>query len=144
MALSLNAPIDDLGLSNRVRNVLHLHGLHTVANLLKCDYKTAFRGFGPGARAELASALESKGVTPPAGLTRSETDDIADDISKLVGQVDASFRKWSARIHHFEMRIQELTARRCGHQPCSQGDAEAAKLAHTPREARSGASRTHA
>lgn len=116
MALSLNAPIEDLRLSNRVCNVLHLSGLHTVASLLNCNYKTALRGFGPGARAELASALESNGFSPPANLNPSEIDGIAADIAKLFGQMEASFQKWSSRIEHFEMRIKELTARGSRHQ----------------------------
>lgn len=116
MALYLNAPIEDLRLSNRVRNVLRLRGLHTVASLLECDYKTALRGFGPGARAELASALQTNGFEPPAGLNPSEIDDIAVDISRLFGQVEASFQKWSARLEHFEGRIRELTARAGSHQ----------------------------
>jgi hypothetical protein len=126
MALSLDSPVEDLGLSNRVRNVLHLSGLHTVASLLKCDYKTALRGFGLGARAELASALETKGFTPPASLNPSEIDDIAGDISKLFGQMEVSFQKWSARIEHFEMRIRELTARASSHQRRDRSAAEAA------------------
>jgi hypothetical protein len=129
MALSLDAPIEELKLSNRVRNVLRLGGLHTVASLLKCDYKTALRGLGPGARAELASALESNGFAPPSSLNPSETDDIASDVSKLFGQMEASFQKWNSRIEHFETRIRELTARGCGRRRYPPA-AEVAEQAH--------------
>jgi hypothetical protein len=105
MALSLNAPIEDLKLSNRVRNVLHLSGLHTIASLLQCDYSTALRRFGMGARTELASALKSNGFTLPASLNPSEVDKNAVEISKLFGQMETSFQKWNSRIEHFEVRL---------------------------------------
>jgi len=111
MALSLNAPIEGLKLSGRVRNVLHLGGLHTVGSLLECDYKAALRGFGPGARAELASALESEGLAIPARLTSSDSDDILGEITKLLGQMEDSFQRWASRIQHFELRMRERTAR---------------------------------
>ncbi len=120
MALSLNAPIEDLKLSNRVRNVLHLNGLHTVDSLLKCDYNAALRGFGPGARAELSSALEFNGFLPPAGLNPADSGVIAGEISKLFEQMEGSFQKWSARILHFETRIRELTATEPGHGPAAE------------------------
>ena len=130
MALSLDAPIEDLKLSNRVRNALHHSGLHTVASVLKCDYRRALRGLGPGARAELAGALESHGFAPPASLKPSGIDDVAGDVSKLLEQMDASFRTWSARIEHFEMRIRKLTASGCGHQRRYRPAAEVAEQAH--------------
>jgi signal transduction histidine kinase len=111
MALSLNAPVEDLKLSNRVRNVLRLSGLHTIGSVLQCDYKAALRGFGLGARAELARTLKSNGFTPPASLNPSEIDDNGSEISKLFGQIETSFQKWISRIQHFEMRIGELTAK---------------------------------
>lgn len=115
MALSVDVPIEDLKLSKRVRNVLHLSGLHTIGSVLKCDYKTTLRGFGPGARAELASALEYNGFTPPANLNPSEIDNNAGEISKLFGQMERSFEKWNSRIEHFEARIRKLTAKESTH-----------------------------
>jgi len=111
MALSPDSPIEELKLSIRVRNVLHLSGLHTLRNLLECDYKTAVRGLGPGARAELARALASNGFAPPANLIRSERERYSKDVSKLFGQIESGFRKWNARLHHFEARIEELTVK---------------------------------
>ncbi len=130
MVLSSNVPIEELKLSNRVRNVLHLRGLHTIASLLECDYTTALRRFGMGARAELASALKSNGFTPPASLNPSEVDDLAGDVAKLFGQMEVSFRKWSARLDHFEMRIRELTARGYDHQLNSRKSGQLAEPAH--------------
>lgn len=126
MALSLEAPIEDLKLSKRVRNVLHLSGLHTLGSLLECDYKSALRRFGPSARAELACALETNGFTPPANLTPSEFDDLNEDLSKLYTQMAASFQKWSARLEHFETRIRELTTKGYDYHDhsCADTDAE--------------------
>jgi len=109
-ALSLDAPIEDLKLSKRVRNVLRLSGLHSVGSLLECDYEKALRGFGPRARAELACALQSNGFAPPANLNPSELDVVSEDVSKLLGQMEATLRSWSARLEHFEARIREVTA----------------------------------
>jgi len=109
MALCLDAPIEELKLSKRVRNVLHLSGLHTIRSLLECDYKTALRRFGPTARAEVACALEVSGFSPPANLTSSQFDDFNADLSKLYAQVETSCRKWSAQLAHYETRIRELT-----------------------------------
>ena len=69
MALSLDAPIEDLKLSNRLRNVLRRRGFNTLGSLLQRDYKPALRGFGPVLRAELAGALVSNGFALPANLS---------------------------------------------------------------------------
>ena len=111
MALALDSPIEDLKLSNRVRNVLHLSGLHTVGSVLQCDYTTALRGFGPGARAELACALKSQGLLPPAHLMPSEVDNFNQDVSKLLGEMESTFQKWNVRMAHFETRIRDLTTK---------------------------------
>jgi hypothetical protein len=111
MSLTLDSPIELLKLSNRVRNVLHLSGLHTVGNVLECDFTTGLRGFGPAARAELASVLKSHGLAPPAPLARSELDNFNEDVSKLFVQMEASFRKWNVRVEHFEARVRELTTK---------------------------------
>lgn len=71
MALSLNAPIEDLQLSSRVRNVLRRNGFSTLGSILERDYKSTLRGFGPRARTELACALEAKGVALPDNLSSS-------------------------------------------------------------------------
>jgi signal transduction histidine kinase len=135
MALSLNAPIEDLKLSQRVRNVLHLGGLHTVASVLKFDDRTALRRFGMGARAELASALQSHGLALPSSLEPSESDDIGGDISKLFGQIEASFQKWSSRIEHFEMRVRELTAKGSGNRRRYRHVAKVGEPAHASASA---------
>lgn len=124
MALSLNAPIEELKLSNRVRNALHLNGLHTVASLLQCDYKGHLRGFGPGARAELASAVAFNGLRPPASLNPAKIDQVPDEISRLLGQMEASFQKWSARLQHFETRVRELTEMERGHRAAAERHGE--------------------
>ena len=111
MALSLDAPIEDLKLSNRVRNVLRRRGFNTVGSLLERDYKPVLRGFGPVARAELACALDAEGLAPPANLSLSESINVAHDLSRLREQMEAIFQKWSGQIEHLERRLQGLEAR---------------------------------
>jgi len=82
MVLSLDAPIEDLKLSNRVRNVLRRRGFDTLGSLLGRDYKPALRGFGPAARAELASALASNGFALPA-ILGIDCHAFGEDASKL-------------------------------------------------------------
>lgn len=128
MALFLDAPIEDLKLSKRVRNALHLGGLHTLRSVLECDYKTAIRGFGPTARAELTSALEASGFAPLPQLYPPELDDTSEEVSKLSGQMEESFQRWGARLEYFEMRLRALTAR-AGRQ-CCPSDSEFDEQAH--------------
>ena len=101
MTLSLDAPIEDLMLSNRVRNVLRRRGFDTLSSLLRYDYKSALRGFGPSARAELISALESSGFPPPTNLSSPQFTDVAHNVSKLRGRKEAIFQKWHAQVERF-------------------------------------------
>ena len=110
MALSLDAPIEDLKLSNRLRNVLRRRGFNTLGSLLEHDYKRTLRGFGPAARVELAHTLEANGFAPPQNLSLSHFNDIGEDASDLRGEMESNFRKWNAQIRHFELRILELAA----------------------------------
>jgi signal transduction histidine kinase len=111
MSLFLDAPIEELKLSRRVRNALHHGGLHTLRSVLACDYRTTIRGFGPAARAELISALEAGGFALPSPLDPPDPDNTHDEIARLLGQMEESFQKWGARLEHFEMRLRALTAR---------------------------------
>jgi len=122
MALSLDAPIEDLKLSNRLRNVLRRRGFDTLGSLLEYDYMRTLRGFGPAARAELARALEANGFALPVNSSSSDFTDVAEEVSKLRGQMEASFQKWTVQIEDFELRIRELTANAyshaCPNPPC--------------------------
>lgn len=110
MPLFLDAPIDELKLSRRVRNALHHGGLHTLRSVLACDYKTAIRGFGPAARAELMSALEAGGFALPSRLGPPDSGNARDEVAKLLREMEESFQKWGARLEHFEMRLRVITA----------------------------------
>jgi hypothetical protein len=110
MTLSLEAPIEDLKLSTRVRNVLRRSGLDTLGSLLEPNGKPAIRGFGLEARAELARALAASGFALPANLSSSEFNEVAESVSTLRGQIEASFQKWSAQIQHLELHIRRLGA----------------------------------
>ena len=82
MALSLDAPIEDLKLSKRVRNVLRRRGFNTLGSLLQRDYKPALRGFGPASRSELACVLAANGFALPANLSSSECQAAREDAWK--------------------------------------------------------------
>lgn len=111
----LDTSIDGLKLSRRVRNALHLAGLHTLGSLLARDDKTAIRGFGPAARAELMSALESSGFALPSRLGPAGSGGSNDEIARLLAQIEEGFRTWGAHLEHFEMRLRAFAAR----SPCS-------------------------
>lgn len=110
MPLFLDAPIEELKLSRRVRNALHLAGLHTLGSVLARDYKTAIRGFGPATRAELMSALEASGFAPPSRLGPPGSDNTYDEMAHLLAQMEEGFHAWGARLEHFEMRLRAFTA----------------------------------
>lgn len=110
MPLFLDASIDQLQLSRRVRNALHLAGLHTLGSVLACDYKTSIRGFGRAAKAELMSALETSGFALPPRLVPPGSDSTQDEIAHLLAQMEESFQTWGARLEHFEMRLRAFTA----------------------------------
>jgi signal transduction histidine kinase len=131
MTLSLNAPIEDLKLSRRVRNVLRRGGFSTLASLRKRNYKPALRGFGPTAQAELASALEANGFLSPANSPRCESGDVAEDVSKLRGQMEASFREWNAQMERLEIDIRKLMTSRLDEPFLEEGSGEQAPAAVT-------------
>jgi signal transduction histidine kinase len=111
MSLFLDAPIDQLKLSRRVRNALHLAGLHTLRSVLARDDKTAIRGFGPAGRAELTSALEASGFRLPSRLGPPGCGNPHDEIAPLLAQLEGDFETWGARLEHFEMQLRAFAAR---------------------------------
>ncbi len=110
MPLFLDTPIEELKLSRRVRNALHLAGLHTLRSVLARDYETAIRGFGPAARAELMSALEASGFTLPSRLGPADSDKTSDEIARLLEQMKEGFETWGARLEYVEMRLRAFTS----------------------------------
>jgi signal transduction histidine kinase len=111
MPLFLDAPIEELKLSRRVRNALHLAGLHTLRSVLASDDRPGIRGFGPAARSELRSALEAKGFAWPVRLVPPDADTAAGEIAHLLAQMEEGFAMWGVRLEYFEMRLRALAAR---------------------------------
>jgi len=130
MPLFLDAPIDKLKLSTRVRNALHLAGLHTLGSVLACDYKNTIRGFGPVARAELISALQASGFAPPSRDGPPGSDNPQDEIARLLAQMEEGFEAWGARLEHFEMRLRAFTASSPGRYDAVQQALACRSLAH--------------
>ncbi len=65
-AISLESPVEALGLSVRARNALRGVGCRTVGDALALDLSSAIRGLGRTTRSELLSRLETAGFEHPA------------------------------------------------------------------------------
>ena len=107
MSACPNAPLDELKLSTRARNVLRRLGCTTLGSIVAREYAPSSPGLGKGTRAEVASLLEVNGLTPPAGLLPSEAAraDVAADVLRQCERMECELRRCLEQMESLKARV---------------------------------------
>ena len=110
--VTLDSPIEDLGLSGRARNALHEAGCASIRELLENDFSRAIRRLGPITREEIITALVEHGFGAPRTLSGNHREQIADlnrELDKLRDQINVASRVWQTRVERLERRLRKLS-----------------------------------
>jgi hypothetical protein len=113
--LTIDSPVQDLGVSMRTLNQLRDLGCATVADVLSASLTGS--AIGAGARSELFECLRGHGLrhsadesTPPnADLKRLEK-----QLHDLSRQMDESMAAWNVRLRNMEARLHKLSSKARG------------------------------
>src|SRR5438270_5599139 len=66
--ITMDSPVEALGLSVRARNKLHQLDCHSIGRLIGDEFARARARLGPGTRSEIAAALARYGFSAPPDL----------------------------------------------------------------------------
>jgi hypothetical protein len=110
--ITLDSPVDLLGLSVRARNKLHQLGCHSIRCLTDGEFARGRARLGPGARSEIAAALARCGFNAPADLSPRRGTRIAQLARALVDlrkRIEIDQRKWRGKLERLEQQIRKLS-----------------------------------
>jgi hypothetical protein len=112
--ITLDSPIEHLGLSRRVRNALREAECGTVRSLLERDSQKAARRLGPVAREEIVLSLAEHGFGAPAALSEARDkriSELEEDLRRLRESIDNANRHWQSRVERLQHRLQKMSAK---------------------------------
>ncbi len=110
--VSLDSPVETLGLSVRARNRLHQLGCHSIGFLLDDQFMRGRARLGPGTRIEVAAALARCGLPVPVDLSprrSTRSAQLARALSELRQRISIDQRRWRARLDRLEQQIRKLS-----------------------------------
>jgi|SRR5215831_12226141 len=110
--ITLDSPVEALGLPARARNKLHQLGCHSVRFLIDDEFLRGRARLGPGARREIAAALARDGFNVPADLSPRKGTRIAQlarALLELRKRIDVDQRRWRGRLERLEQQIRKLS-----------------------------------
>jgi hypothetical protein len=109
--VTLDSPIQDLGLSLRAENALRESGCDTVRSILERDIRRIVRRVGPVTRLEITSALEEHGFTvqpPTEEAGQATVTELVQSLQRLRHRLRATFEEWSDEVTKLEKRVRKL------------------------------------
>ena len=111
-AITVDARLEDLGLSVRTRNAVKGVGCTTIGDLLRLDLEAPVRGLGRIAKEELLVKLERAGMPHPSDLQpASEISRIERNLERMQERVDSTFGALSKEIRAARQRLRRLRIR---------------------------------
>ena len=110
--LSVDAPLEELGLSVRARNALRGVGCNTIADVLRLDLQRPVRGLGKLAREELLEKLERAGIAHPSEpRPGNEIAGLEHTLERLEQRIHTAFGALSKEIHVARHKLRRLRSR---------------------------------
>jgi hypothetical protein len=111
-AIADHLPLDDLGLSVRIRNALKSVGCSSIGDVLRLDLDQPVRGLGKLAKEELLAKLESAGFTHPAAAQpAAEITRLDRTLERLEHRIDSALGALSKEIRAARHRLRRLRLR---------------------------------
>ena len=110
--ITLDSPVEALGLSVRARNKLHRLGCHSMALLMDAEFARSRARLGRGTTSEIADALVRCGFNPPADLAPRRGTQIAHLARALIElrrRIELDRRRWGDRLERLEQQIRKLS-----------------------------------
>jgi len=110
--ITLDSPVEVLGLSVRARNKLHQLGCHSIELLIDDAFARSRARLGPGTRSEVAAALIRCGFNVPPDLSPRRGTRIAQLARALVElrrRIEIDQRRWRGRLERLEQQIRKLS-----------------------------------
>ena len=113
-SITLESPVEDLGLSVRTRNALRGFGCDTVEDVLGLDLSTSVRGLGRKAKDELLTALQRTGFRHPADEQQpgSEIRLLERSLERMQGRVEAALGAVAKEIRLLKQRLRKVAPKR--------------------------------
>lgn len=110
--ITIDSPVEAIGLSVRARNKLHQLGCHSIRSLLHEEFARARARLGPGTRSEVAAALGRCGFKVPADLMPrrgTRITELARTLAEIRERINIDQRRWRSRLDRLEQQIRKLS-----------------------------------
>ncbi|MBZ5625615.1 MAG: hypothetical protein LAQ69_44010 [Acidobacteriia bacterium] len=117
--VSLESPLEDLGLSVRTRNALRGVGCNTVEDALRLDLSSTVRGLGRKTRSELLASLERAGFHHESLEEQpvSEFRILERSLERIESRIDRALGAVAKEIRSVRQRLHKKMAARTGKKP---------------------------
>jgi hypothetical protein len=110
-AITLDSPLECLGLSTRARHALRQLGCGTVGSILEMTFPQPIRQFGAGSRLEVAHALRAHGFEPPPSLAENKpaVAVLERDLSRLKLTVEQTSQRWLEQLARLQQTLSKIS-----------------------------------